>query len=177
MRKSSIFVVSLALALGVMLGWVLFGSHGSIPTQAQARAPEASKSEAEAKTAAVPPRVDHILLEVTNMEASLRFYRDLMGLQPKSLSGHFSTLKGANVDIYLSTYPWEWKAPRGKDERLGLGMYPHFEVPDVEAVVARARSAGYAVVQEPHRYDWGTEAFVADPDGYNWALVSLPKQP
>jgi catechol-2,3-dioxygenase len=27
-----------------------------------------------------PPRIDHLLLEVQNLEASIRFYRDLMGL-------------------------------------------------------------------------------------------------
>jgi len=51
-------------------------------------------------------------------------------------------------------------------------MYPHFKVNNVSDVVERARKAGYAIVQEPKHYLWGTEAFVADPDGYIWALIS-----
>ncbi len=54
-------------------------------------------------------------------------------------------------------------------------MYPHFAVSDAAAIVDRARQAGYRIVQEPKKYGWGTEAFIADPDGYIWAFVSPPK--
>ena len=121
-----------------------------------------------------PPAVHHILLEVSNMQASLKFYRDVMGLRPNSLGKTFSTLETANIGIYLSTSPWVWKAPRRKGDRLGLGMYPHFEVSDVKGTVGRTERAGYRIVQEPKKHSWGTEAFVADPDGYTWALISLP---
>jgi predicted lactoylglutathione lyase len=42
-------------------------------------------------------------------------------------------------------------------------------------MVEKARKAGYRIVQEPRKYDFGTEAFIADPDGYTWAFVSPPK--
>jgi predicted enzyme related to lactoylglutathione lyase len=45
-------------------------------------------------------------------------------------------------------------------------------VPDVDETVKRARKAGYAIIQEPRHYDWGTEAFTSDPDGYIWAFVN-----
>jgi uncharacterized glyoxalase superfamily protein PhnB len=54
-------------------------------------------------------------------------------------------------------------------------MYPHLEVVDAAAIVDRARQAGYRIVQEPRKYGWGTEAFIADPDGYIWAFVSPTK--
>jgi uncharacterized glyoxalase superfamily protein PhnB len=54
-------------------------------------------------------------------------------------------------------------------------MYPHFEVVDAPVMVEKARKAGYRIVQEPRKYDFGTEAFIADPDGYIWAFVSPPK--
>jgi catechol 2,3-dioxygenase-like lactoylglutathione lyase family enzyme len=68
-----------------------------------------------------------------------------------------------------------WEKPRRSGEQLGLGMYPHFEVSDAAATVEKARQAGYRIVQEPKKYDFGTEAFIADPDGYTWAFVSPPK--
>ena len=68
--------IAIALALGVALGWVLFSSHGNIVTMIQAKA---------AATANTPPRTEHILLEVSNMEASIAFYRNMMGLRPKIL--------------------------------------------------------------------------------------------
>jgi hypothetical protein len=48
----------------------------------------------------------------------------------------------------------------------GLGVYPHFEISDAAATVEKARRAGYRIVQEPRKYDFDTEALIADPDGY-----------
>ena len=178
MTRPSILFNAVALSVGLVLGWLLFGTHLNLESRTRASTSSDLKSErAEAMTASEPspPRVDHILLEVSNMQASLAFYHDLLGFEPKSLADHFSTLQGANVDIYLSTYPWDWKPPQGKDERLGLGMYPHFEVANVHETVARAKGAGHKIAQEPREYDWGTEAFISDPDGYTWALVNLKK--
>ena len=84
-------------------------------------------------------------------------------------------LESDNVGIFLWSGRWDWEKPRSNGERQGLGMYPHFTVNDVAAVVERAWQAGYRIVQEPRKYDWGTEAFVADPDGYTWAFVSPPR--
>jgi len=38
------------------------------------------------------PKVDHILLEVSNLEASIAFYRDILGLRLKSRSHDFVML-------------------------------------------------------------------------------------
>jgi catechol 2,3-dioxygenase-like lactoylglutathione lyase family enzyme len=122
------------------------------------------------------PKVDHILLEVSNLTASIAFYRDFLGLRLKSQSKDFVMLESDNVGIFLWSGRWDWERSRSSGERQGLGMYPHFEVSDIAAIVDRARQAGYRIVQEPRKYDWGTEAFIADPDGYTWALVSPPKQ-
>jgi catechol 2,3-dioxygenase-like lactoylglutathione lyase family enzyme len=73
-----------------------------------------------------------------------------------------------------TTTHWDWDEKR-PTTRPGWGMYPHFEVADVGAMVEHARNAGYRIAQEPRKYNWGTEAFVADPDGYVWALVNSPK--
>jgi uncharacterized glyoxalase superfamily protein PhnB len=51
-------------------------------------------------------------------------------------------------------------------------MYPHFVIPDVKGTMARLRQAGYRIVAEAKDYDYGTEGFVADPDGFVWALIS-----
>jgi catechol 2,3-dioxygenase-like lactoylglutathione lyase family enzyme len=119
-----------------------------------------------------PPKIDHMLLEVADLKKSIAFYHDLLGLQIKSESKEFATLEAANVGVFLWTKRWDWEKARAKDERQGLGMYPHFKVNNVSDVVERARKAGYTIVQEPKHYLWGTEAFVADPDGYIWALIS-----
>jgi catechol 2,3-dioxygenase-like lactoylglutathione lyase family enzyme len=102
------------------------------------------------------PSVHHILFEVSDLKASIAFYRDLMGLQLISQSRDFATLEAANVGVYLWSKRWGWETPRASGERLGLGIYPHFEVAEVAAMVSRASKAGYKIVQEPRTYDWGT---------------------
>ena len=122
-----------------------------------------------------PPKIDHILLEVSDLKKSLAFYHDYLGLDIKSRSKDFVMLESRNVGVFLSSTHWDWDEKRPTNARPGWGMYPHFAVADVAATIERARKAGYRIAQEPRKYDWGTEAFVADPDGYVWALVSAPK--
>lgn len=122
-----------------------------------------------------PPKIDHILLEVADLQKSIAFYHDLLGLEIKSQSKDFAMLQSENVGVFLSTSHWDWDQKRPTNARPGWGMYPHFAVADVPATVERARKAEYKVLQEPRKYDWGTEAFVADPDGYVWALVTSSK--
>ena len=132
-------------------------------------------SAQEPRNPSEPPKIDHILLEVADLKNSIAFYHDFLGLQIKSQSKDFATLQSGNVGVFLSTTHWGWDEKRPVNGRPGWGMYPHFAVVDVAATIERARKAGYKIAQEPRKYDWGTEAFVADPDGYVWALVTAPK--
>ena len=108
--------------------------------------------------------VHHILLEAADLKASISFYRDLLGLHLKSQSGEFVTVE-SRVGEHWSPF---------LEQTLGLGSPTRKRG---AAIVSRARQAGYKIVQDPRRYDWGTEAFIADTDGYIWALVSFQKKP
>ena len=122
-----------------------------------------------------PPKIDHILLEVGDLKRSIAFYHDLLGLKIKSQGKNFAMLESGNIGVFLSSTHWDWDEKRPSNARPGWGMYPHFAVADVAASVELARKAGYRIAQEPRKYSWGTEAFVADPDGYIWALINSPK--
>jgi catechol 2,3-dioxygenase-like lactoylglutathione lyase family enzyme len=122
-----------------------------------------------------PPKIDHILLEVADLQKSIAFYHDLLGLEIKSQSNDFAMLQSGNVGVFLSRTHWDWDERRPMNVRPGWGMYPHFAVVDVAATVERARKAGYKIAQEPRKYNRGTEAFVADADGYVWTLINAPK--
>jgi lactoylglutathione lyase len=122
-----------------------------------------------------PPKIDHILLEVTDLNKSMAFYHDLLGLEIKSQGRIFAMLQSGNIGIFLSSTHWDWDEKRPTGSRPGSGMYPHLSVANVAATIERAHKAGYRIAQEPRKYSWGTEAFVADPDGYVWALVNSPK--
>jgi predicted enzyme related to lactoylglutathione lyase len=97
---------------------------------------------------AARPKIDHILLEVSDLKASVAFYRDIIGLKVKSEPGDFVTLEAANIGVFLWSKRWDWEKPRAEGERQGLGMYPHFLVGDVKGVVERAQAAGFRIMQE-----------------------------
>lgn len=122
--------------------------------------------------AQTPPTVDHILLEVSDMKASLAFYHGLLGLPIKSNDDHFAMLQTGNLRVALWDKRWDWETPRTTGERLGLGIYPHLKAANVSEMINRAQAMGYKIVQKPRHYLWGTEAFIADPDGYIWALIN-----
>ncbi len=130
-------------------------------------------SEGRDPSASARPSVHHILLEIKEMDRSIAFYRDQLGFRVKSNSGEFAMLEGGNLDIALWEKRWDWEAPPVPGERRGWGIYPHLEVPDVKAAVQRLKKAGCRIVQEPREYNTFTEAFVADPDGYTWALIRM----
>jgi catechol-2,3-dioxygenase len=69
-----------------------------------------------------PLPVDHIFLEVSDLNASITFYRDFFELQVRSNDGHFAMLEAGNMRIALWDRRWDWEAPGAKDERQGLGM-------------------------------------------------------
>lgn len=118
------------------------------------------------------PTVDHILLEVQDLGRSLKFYHDELGLEIRSRSGDFAMLEAANIGIYLWEKHWKWSPSPPEGGRPPQGMYPHLVFPDVRGVVERLRRDGYRIVADAKSHIYGTEAFVADPDGYVWALIS-----
>jgi predicted enzyme related to lactoylglutathione lyase len=84
-------------------------------------------------------------------------------------------LESANSGINLWQKRWSWEKARAKDEPKGIGIYPHFNVPDISVAIGRFKTAGFVIIQQPVTYDWGSEAFVRDPDGYIIALVTMAK--
>ena len=118
------------------------------------------------------PAVDHILLEVKDLDRSVKFYHDELGLKIKRRSGDFAMLEAANIGIYLWSNHWKWSPPPPDSGRPPQGMYPHFVFSDVKGLVERLRHNGYRIVADPKDHSYGTEAFVADPVGYVWALIS-----
>lgn len=110
-------------------------------------------------------------LMVTDVDASLPFYRDVLGLavadeadgRAKFDTGECTLVLEEDFDeAVLEEFGLE---PPG-DER-GDGVILVVEVDDVEAVHDRAQAAGAEVLMAPRTVNWGRKMFlVADPDGY-----------
>lgn len=111
----------------------------------------------------------HILLTVSNLGRSIRFYRDALGMELEYRSFHFAMLRAGNFGVALSDKPWDFEK---KGEPKGVGMIPHFTTPDMDALAERFKEHGIPWLRGPRKESFGIEAFIVDPDGYQWAILA-----
>jgi catechol 2,3-dioxygenase-like lactoylglutathione lyase family enzyme len=126
----------------------------------------------ERATAASPGAVTgihHVLLTVQDLPRSIHFYRDVLGMRLEHESGTFAMLEAGTAGVALSTRPWDFEKT---GEPKGIGMIPHLTTPDMDAFAASLRSNGVTWLREPVRESFAMEAFIADPDGYQWAILA-----
>jgi lactoylglutathione lyase len=125
-------------------------------------------------------RLLHTMLRVGNLERSLHFYCDVLGmrlLRQKDYPGGEFTLAFVGYGdesehtVLELTYNW------GKDSyQIGDG-YGHIaiEVADIYQTCEQIKSMGGKVTREPGPMKHGSTviAFVEDPDGYRVELIQL----
>lgn len=110
-------------------------------------------------------------LMVTDLEASIAFYRDALGLEPRDVTSgraKFATGECSLVleedfdDAVLEEFGLE--APG--DDR-GAGVILVVEVADLERVADDLRAWDAEILTGPREVEWGRELLlVTDPDGY-----------
>lgn len=125
-------------------------------------------------------RLLHTMLRVGNLEESLKFYCDLLGmklLRRKDYPGGEFTLAfvgyGDESDHTVLELTYNWGV-----EKYDLGSaYGHIAlgVDDIYATCEEIRQRGGKVVREPGPMKHGSTviAFVEDPDGYKVELIQL----
>ncbi|MBF2065198.1 MAG: lactoylglutathione lyase [Calothrix sp. C42_A2020_038] len=128
-------------------------------------------------------RLLHTMLRVGNLEESLKFYCDILGmklLRRKDYPGGEFTLAfvgyGDESDNTVLELTYSW----GK-EKYDLGdAYGHIAlgVDDIYATCEEVKKRGGKVTREPGPMKHGTTviAFIEDPDGYKVELIQLGTQ-
>jgi catechol 2,3-dioxygenase-like lactoylglutathione lyase family enzyme len=137
----------------------------------------------------VKPRISLITLAVDDLEASLRFYRDGLGLATKGIVGtEFEygavTFFDLQSNLKLGLYPCKSLA---KDSGLPLENpgAPRFSIghnvaskAEVDQVMAQAKRAGAAIVKPAQDTFWGGYAgYFQDPNGHLWEIAWNPQWP
>jgi len=143
----------------------LVGALLSLP----ACAPKIDFGAANVSSPGAVTGMDHILLTVSDMSRSVEFYRDVLGMRMEYRSLHFVMLRAGNYGVALSTRPWPFEK---KGEPKGVGMIPHFTTANMDDFAARLQKNGISWLRAPVRESFGIEAFLTDPDGYQWAVLA-----
>lgn len=138
------------------------------------------------------PHIDVITLAVGDLERSLAFYRDGLGLETPGVTG--TEFVGDEADaagavvmfrlrggLVLALYPRHELAkdagtPVGPPEtgEFSIGYLARSRT-EVDALLARARRAGATLTGQPHDRPWGIySGYFRDPDGHLWEIIWNP---
>lgn len=106
-------------------------------------------------------KLNSIVLAVKDMDKSIEFYRDTLGLKVDYETAEWSELKAGSFCIGLY---------QGKLDRPSGGSLPTFEVKDIKKTVADLKKKKVKFVGELYGEDYGWIAVFSDPDGYCYEL-------
>ena len=135
------------------------------------------------------PRITLITIGVDDLDRSLRFYRDGLGLPTQGIVGQeFEYGAVAFFDLQpglkLAIWPRESLArdtglsagpPSATEFALGHNVSSRSEV---DAVMEQARQAGAVIVKPAHDTFWGGYAgYFPDPDRLLWDVAFNPQLP
>ena len=115
-------------------------------------------------------RINVVYLYVRDVERSLTFYRDVLGLpfEQDASDPHWAEARLPN-GLRLALHAWS----AGVDEPGGGAVRVNFEVDDIDTAVERLRTAGVDV-GVIHREAYGAHAEFVDPDGYRFDVFQAP---
>lgn len=132
------------------------------------------------------PRITVVTIGVEDLERSLRFYRDGLGLPTDGIVGtefEYGAVVFIDLQAGLRLALWPRASishdtgipvgtPSPTDLTLGHNVASRNEV---DAVMEQARQAGARIVKEPQDTFWGGYAgYFEDPDRHLWEVVWNP---
>jgi lactoylglutathione lyase len=115
-------------------------------------------------------RVGAVILLVSNMEKSVKFYRDILGLPIKTKSKDWTEF--FNNDTVMALHPAKKKSNIKTDSDMLVG----FEVGDLEATVKKLKEKKVKFFKKPKEEPFGKHAIVQDPDGHLISIAEIKEK-
>lgn len=115
-------------------------------------------------------RVGAVILLVSNMEKSVKFYRDILGLPIKTKSKDWTEF--FNNDTVMALHP----AKKKSNIKTDSGMLVGFEVGDLEATVKKLKEKKVKFFKKPKEEPFGKHAIVQDPDGHLISIAEIKEK-
>jgi uncharacterized protein len=123
-------------------------------------------------------QVTAVMIGVDDLARSRSFYGDGLGCKIDQDYPNFVSFDLGEGLSSLALYEREAAAQDAGVSSEGSGFRGvsfHYIVPsneDVDEVLAKAETAGGAVVKEAAAVQWGYYGYFSDPDGYLWKVAS-----
>jgi catechol 2,3-dioxygenase-like lactoylglutathione lyase family enzyme len=125
------------------------------------------------------PRISIITLGVSDLQKSIRFYRDGLGLPMRENGDQiaFFITKGT----WLALYPWSALADDAQVPAAGQG-FRGFSLAhnvgskeEVDQLLREASKAGAKILKDAQDVEWGGySGYFEDPDGFLWEVAWNP---
>lgn len=113
--------------------------------------------------------IDYVIFFVTDLEASAKFYEEVIGLEIKHKAEDYAQFESGKIKFGLYTR-------RALNELIGIELISPAEmkasseigfiVDDIDSVYRELVGKGAAAIANPTERHWGqTTAYISDPDG------------
>lgn len=116
-------------------------------------------------------KVGAAILLVSNMERSIKFYRDTLGLPLKKKSKDWTEF--FNNNTVLALHP----ARNKSNLRTGSGMLVGFEVSDLDSTVKMLKRKRVKFFKKPKEEPFGKHTIIQDPDGHLISIAEIKEKP
>lgn len=108
-------------------------------------------------------RLGAVILLVSDMDKSIKFYRDVLELPIKNTSSEW-------VEFFSSGTVFALHPSKSKSRTKNSGVLVGFMVSDLEPVAKKLKDKKVEFFKEPKEESFGKHAIIADPDGH---LISI----
>ena len=115
-------------------------------------------------------KVGAVILLVSNMEKSVKFYHHTLGLPIKTKSKDWTEL--FNNDTVLALHP----ARKKSKLKTGSGILVGFEVSDLDSTIKSLKDKKVKLFKKPREEPFGKHAILQDPDGHLISIAQLKEK-